>query len=330
MASDGFWTWAAGIFDGEGCFFLVYDKARGSHYARFAIGLRADDWRVIQMIKDEAGFGSIRKKFPSPNAPKGSNPAVSWEVATHDGCVALLQGLRSGYGLRSKKARDFELWAEAVELISEHGRGRHTVAGPRLVEIKEELHRVKRWSPERAEGFQSITGRDGDGTTAEHKPKTGRSSSAFWASPESIPAKTLRQRLYAKLTQAQIDEIVSRVLAGERRVALAREFGVSPQLIGKFINGGAPRRDGTFQLLEAHTTIAANSSEFWKSEAGLRAKTYNATKRSKLTQAQIDELVVRHTNGESMHQLATAFDVSRPLVSKFVRGDYVRRAEVAA
>lgn len=60
----------------------------------------------------------------------------------------------------------------------------------------------------------------------------------------------------AKLTQKQAQEILQRNLSGERHQALAQEFGVSPDSIGKLVRGlrwkeiegkrrGESRREGT-------------------------------------------------------------------------------------
>ena len=325
-----FWTWLAGLSDGEACFSVTHtggaSTAYGTHYF---LALRADDWRVLHFAQQRAGVGSLRQR----PARGTSKPAVAWEVRGYEDSIALRDGLNLGGGLQSKKALDFALWSEAVDLIHLYGGGKHSTAGPRLAELKAELHAVKPYSEERAEGYQQFNGKgfvkgiDPEVARAERvNLRRARSARNLWASEAAQDMKLQRQRAYSKLSQADIDDIVVRVAAGERRAEIAAQYGISIGLISKFVSGKYLRRDGTLALVENEPGLKPTDPAFWKSEAGLRLLHKQATTRGKLSQNQIDELVERYNSGKmTQSALAQEYGVSRPLVGKFVKGDYIRR-----
>lgn len=151
-------------------------------------------------------------------------------------------------------------------------------------------------------------------------------SKQFWNSEAGREAKLQRQQRYAKLTQEQVDSIVARALAGERRKTLADEYGISVQYVGSLVRGEKPRRDGTLAPMESHISLKPSDPAFWKTEAGQRAHRNQAAARGKLSQDQIDELVARYNaGGVTTYQLAEEYGVSRPLISKFIKGNYIRR-----
>lgn len=319
-----FWSWLAGFSDGEACFALRFSGgASKSYQPDFILGLRADDWRLLEAIRDRTGLGYLR----SVNKGEGKNPQVTWRVGSIEQSKQLANGFRSGSGLFSKKARDFALWAEATELIGAYGGGLHSPIGAKLAEIKQQLHDVKLYHEDFAAGWEGRKGRsDGPRQMRDRGFYNARASKRFWGSELGPPEKLARQRRYSRLTQEQVDEIITRALAGERRKDLADEFGVSRQLIGNFLRGERPRRDGTLAPLEPHPGPKASSPDFWKSEAGQRAHRNQAILRGKLSQQQIDELVERwKAGGVTQNALAAEYGVSRPLISKFIKGNYIRR-----
>lgn len=322
-STPDFWSWLAGLADGEGCFTIFVTS--GAFHAKFAIAMRIDDWRVLHHAKVASGLGILLTK--GGTAGRGNEkPAYHWGISTIDECKALITGLDSGCGLLSKKRRDYEIWKEAVGLLDRYGGGRHSEVYGRLGELKQNLHSVKVYHPEISDGAELHTGRGGAGTYAT--AKTGRSSTEFWASdtPEARRAKQWRQLRYAKLSQDDIDEIVRRDLAGESRVHIARDFGITPGLISKFASGQYLRRDGTLFPVVNERRPKASSSDFWKTEAGQRARKRQAALCGKLPQEQIDDIVSRYEAGDgTMASLASEFGVSRPLVSKFIKGNYIRR-----
>lgn len=309
------WAWLAGLIDGEGCFTISLEKRPPSGYhTRMAVSLRADDWRALMHARDGSGLGRVRYVASTSQAPM-----FTWQVTRIDECLQLIAGLEAVGGLHGKKARDFALWAEAAKLIAEFGGGVHSTSRDRLAELKALNHALKPFSSELAQGSEVFRG-------VRQEAREGRGSKEHWASPAGDKGKLLRQKLYARLSQEQVDDIVSRVLAGERRKALAEEYGVSHQLIGDFFRGEKMHRDGTTSPLEAHEGPKASDPAFWKSEAGQRAHRNQAILRGKLTQAQIDEAVARYNaGGVTQKELAEEYGVSRPLIGKFVKGNYIRK-----
>lgn len=330
-----FWAWLAGFSDGEACFSISHTGGSGSAYStRYSIGLRADDWRVLKMARDRTGLGYLRR------TPKQhSSPQITWGVYSNAECLVLRDGLAGSIGLMAKKARDFALWSNALDLIFRYGGGTHSPVGEQLAEIKAKLHQMKLFSKEMAEGHEEFNGagfvpkRAGHPRPVPQLERVERSSrrmaiasKEFWASDAGVESRAARQLRYAKLTQEQIDEIIARVQAGgETRTAIAKDFGISIGLITKFMRGDYLRRDGSLERGEATPLPPVSSPEFWASEAGQRAHKNQALLRGKLTQPQIGELIERFNNGESKHSLATAFGVSRPLVTKFINGNYIHR-----
>lgn len=105
-----FCHWLAGQVDGEGSFQLK--SKRHIWWLELTISLRADDRPMLQMIQEQLGRGHC---YPHPVA-KGANPhshlryMLRFANATD---TRFIVALFERYPLRSKKRRDFELWAEA-------------------------------------------------------------------------------------------------------------------------------------------------------------------------------------------------------------------------
>lgn len=105
-----FGHWLAGFTDGEGCFLI--NHYRKTYSCAFSIQLRADDNNVLEHIQEQLGFGRL---FLHTSVNKSNrNPRSVFHVSTKDGCV-LLRNLFLTYPLRAKKARDFEIWTEALD-----------------------------------------------------------------------------------------------------------------------------------------------------------------------------------------------------------------------
>lgn len=237
MDKHTFWSWLAGLADGEGCFYLIHQ--RGVFTARFAIGLRCDDWQMLKMVADYASCGVFKRKL----AQRGNeHPTIRWEVAAIDECIALIDGFESGVGLQSKKRRDYELWKEAVGLIDVHGGGAYSAAAERLLCLTQELHDVKEFSPLAADGYADFLGRGLDSHTDKSRTRTGRSSSIFWESEAGLKQKEWRAARYAKVTQAQVQEIVAKRAEGDTLRAIAKQYGISAQTVSNFVQGKYAKR----------------------------------------------------------------------------------------
>jgi hypothetical protein len=140
---DSFGNWLAGFVDGEGCF-GIYNNDRGGRIYTFKVALRADDAEILREIKNKLGVGrfAIRVK----NGP-GSNPAAVWVVQSiaelHDVIVPLF----TKYKLRTKKKRDFEMFAEAVMMrASAFNKHLSTEHRNDLLALAAQLRAVKKYS----------------------------------------------------------------------------------------------------------------------------------------------------------------------------------------
>jgi LAGLIDADG endonuclease len=121
--NDGFFHWLAGFIDGEGCFFIGQRpelEYRSAVFCSFIIGLRGDDRPILVEIQKRTGIGTLSQH--RRNSVNGK-VVVEWRVTKKDDCKVLVD-LLDQFPLRSKKARDFEIWAEAVYLW--HSRKRAT------------------------------------------------------------------------------------------------------------------------------------------------------------------------------------------------------------
>lgn len=122
LTEDAFGHWLAGFTAGEGCFH-VYAGMR-SHGATqgycnvtvsFAIKLRSDDAPVLHRIHEWMGCGAVQRS----RAYRGSHEQTTFSVTKvadlHNRVVPVFER----YPLRGRKALDFEIWRQAVELLFE-------------------------------------------------------------------------------------------------------------------------------------------------------------------------------------------------------------------
>lgn len=105
----GFCYWLAGLVDGEGSFQL---KHKQHWWVELTISLRADDLPMLRLIQDELGRGSIYRHPPSRGVILHSK--LRYMLRFHSASdTRFIRELFEHYPLRSKKKREFELWAEA-------------------------------------------------------------------------------------------------------------------------------------------------------------------------------------------------------------------------
>ena len=116
---DGFGHWFAGFTDGEGCFFISRQDI-----PRFSLGLRADDWQVLEYARAQLGIGIVRRHNASP----GSNqkPSAVFEVWRSAEQMRLVE-LFTRFPLRAKKRHQFEVWSDAVREATRGRRRDRTV-----------------------------------------------------------------------------------------------------------------------------------------------------------------------------------------------------------
>lgn len=111
-------AWLAGFADGEATFVITRSGSqtagrRRAWTPRFAISLRVDDIAALQALRGALG-GSMQVCRKRPEA----HPTATWTVTAKRDLVRLLDYF-DRFPLRSKKARDYAIWREAVLLYVE-------------------------------------------------------------------------------------------------------------------------------------------------------------------------------------------------------------------
>ena len=123
-----FGAYISGLTDGEGSFLIKADiasVAQRKFYCFFQIKLRADDYKILESIRDYWNCG--RLLYQKCNSSKRPNTKPQWSLHVnriHDLYNHVMPHFEL-FPLRAKKARDFELWKEAVRLaykVSQRGR----------------------------------------------------------------------------------------------------------------------------------------------------------------------------------------------------------------
>lgn len=114
---DAFGYWLAGFVDGEGCFLLYNKNRKGVPICcgRFIIALRKDDLPILDKIKRFLGCGRIYLDDKRAR----SRPQAKYVIYHSADLKQVVIPLFEKYSLRAKKARDFVIWKQAVELLVE-------------------------------------------------------------------------------------------------------------------------------------------------------------------------------------------------------------------
>ena len=102
----------AGLIVGEGCFDIAVGPGhRSPHRCSFVMRMRADDVHILDEMRNATLLGSVRI-----HTPKGKNPIAQWRVSSMEDCQILV-AILDKYSLRSsKKAREYAIWREAVQV----------------------------------------------------------------------------------------------------------------------------------------------------------------------------------------------------------------------
>ncbi len=156
----------AGFVDGEGCFALKFRrdvrherKNKPVYFywdIEFAIGLRGDDREILERIKGTLGCGKISMD---------KRGTAQYSVDDIDDLSSKIVPFFEKYQLRAKKKLDFDLWKEALILLSKNKglkTGISTTDNPRgsrktiwshedlqrLVIIQEKMKQIKGKRPE--------------------------------------------------------------------------------------------------------------------------------------------------------------------------------------
>ena len=155
--NDEFGHWLAGFVAGEGCFCIyvpLRKKKDNPTNLLFLIKLRQDDLWILQEIKNQLNCGNI---IMQP-ARGRSKPAAVFSVGAIADLINIIVPLFRKFPIRAKKARDFETWAQAVELFwliqqSEYvrtesgGNSKWTdEAREKMLELKEKLKQIRQFN----------------------------------------------------------------------------------------------------------------------------------------------------------------------------------------
>jgi len=122
---DAFGMWLSGFVDGEGCFQINRRKHRiapcGFAWVLvFSLGLRADDIGILYEVQHFWNTGRVSVEHPHLNGYR-ANPSAVYRVGSLRQHREVIVPHFLRYPLRAKKARDFEVWREAVRHASEVG-----------------------------------------------------------------------------------------------------------------------------------------------------------------------------------------------------------------
>ena len=141
-----FGNWLAGFIDGEGCFCIRSHTNQGynrtTYYScQFSVALRADDSPILWEICERTGIGAIDAKCRT-----NANPKTVWRVNRKADCATLIEIL-DRFSLRAKKARDYALWRQAVEIWQTAGgrggapglRGQRTFDWTQIKVLRDEM-----------------------------------------------------------------------------------------------------------------------------------------------------------------------------------------------
>lgn len=122
--------WLTGLVDGEGCFFLSTFRTRGARgYDRkyrvltfeFKLALRIDDLQTVRLARTILGVGTVSTvrrgdKAKGLSTSKNAKSLAVLTVYARTDISAVIEFFRR-FTLRSKKARDFDVWARAFERL---------------------------------------------------------------------------------------------------------------------------------------------------------------------------------------------------------------------
>lgn len=117
-----FGAWLAGFTDGEGCFRIHKQKEGGYYACHFQIKLRRDDRHILEQIRDYLGVGRVFDIAASEANGRDAKPAAEYIVDKREDCLKIREFF-DRFPLRAKKARDYAIWARALDAWLARERG---------------------------------------------------------------------------------------------------------------------------------------------------------------------------------------------------------------
>jgi len=112
IVPDEFGYWFSGFADGEASFII---RPNGKRWVstRFILGLRADDVMVLKYIQSQLGFGILSYHLRTRNESRNTKPQYRLTIDKKGDCYKLVK-LFDRYPLKTKKAKDYAIWKEAI------------------------------------------------------------------------------------------------------------------------------------------------------------------------------------------------------------------------
>lgn len=143
--SEHFKSWLSGFIDGEGCFSLRKNTSKpGFFIVTFTLSLRADDYKIIEEIKKYFGCGDSRFFQPKKDWRMNQPPKlqVRYRIEGVTKCKKVIEHFDK-YPLLAKKNKDYQIWKEAILLLSEkmHLKGKRDY----LYMLCEEIKRAREY-----------------------------------------------------------------------------------------------------------------------------------------------------------------------------------------
>ncbi len=104
----------SGLIDAEGSFAITKRNGISDWGCYLAIAMRADDGDLLVRILEQTDLGQLNVK----PARATSKPQVVWTVHAQPECIEVVRILRV-CPLRGRKRAEFEVWAQAVEALTD-------------------------------------------------------------------------------------------------------------------------------------------------------------------------------------------------------------------
>ncbi len=151
-------NWLTGITDGEGSFIMSIENQKVKHrsgnitenymriHLRFTITLRKDDLLSLLKIQNIIGTGRIYHSSPKTIKGRNPNPTSCLSIRGTKQCHEFIVPHFTKFPLQTKKARDFEIWKQAVAIMFKKSQRRRTgmkYREPPILWLPGELEEIK-------------------------------------------------------------------------------------------------------------------------------------------------------------------------------------------